>query len=370
MSGDSITFFPVGNGDTVLIQIADRTILTDCNYRQAAQDTNNTDAYDIRPHLLQACLQSDSRYHLNLFVLTHPDADHLRGFSTLFYCGDPDNYQNRGDEREQQILVDEMWISAYSANPNYETDDSEPVFTEIRRRISLQGKNGAQKSGNRIRILQVGSNDKGDLFDDNRISWRLLAPTADEATVPDSSKSENHLSSNDTSLVLHWTLRNGQTTTRLLLGGDATVDVWDRIAADASLRKLTHSIVLAPHHCSRGAIARKQEDETYLYSENAISFLGNFDGDGFFVASSKQIKKNDDNPPSWDARQKYLNRLKSIQPLYHEERFANPDTFNRGNPEPVIFEIRASGVVLKPPGTATAKAAPSNTTPYSRPTYG
>jgi len=126
MAANNLTYFPVGNGDTALIELDKKTILTDMNYRDSAADPDQDD-YDFAPDLQKACLVSSKNYRLSLFVLTHPDADHLRGFATLFYCGDPDKYKDRKVADEKLILIEEMFISPYAEQPNYEPKQSDSI---------------------------------------------------------------------------------------------------------------------------------------------------------------------------------------------------------------------------------------------------
>ncbi|MBL0037822.1 MAG: hypothetical protein IPP36_03275 [Nitrosomonadales bacterium] len=148
---------------------------------------------------------------------------------------------------------------------------------------------------------------------------------------------------------------------RIMLGGDATVEVWDRIWQNYqnNTDKLSWHILLAPHHCAIDAIARKNKDGKYEYSENALNALGQVISDGFVVSSSKEIKHNDDLLPSWEAKQKYLGMLKDAD----EARFLNPDTranapllyspLQDDKPEPVVFTLTKEGPSLDEPAPAS-----------------
>lgn len=370
MALNNLTHFPVGNGDTTLIEVDKKTILTDVNYRSGAADPVE-DEYDFAPDLQKACLVSAKNYRLSVFVLTHPDVDHRRGFTELFYCDDPDNYKNRKSGDEKLILIEEMWISPHAEAPNYKTDDSKPMFKEIDRRLVLRGTLDGEKDGNRIKTLNTDGDHKTGSLTPN-IFWKVLAPTADEADIMDEEDSEKHASSNDSSLVLCWTLKVDGGVTRVLIGGDATVEVWDRIWNDykKNTDRLKRHILLAPHHCSRCAMARKQEDDSYDYSNDALSALDQFEGDGFVVSSSKKVEDNDDNPPSWEAKQKYLGMLKKAKENGYEDRFLNPDTHKDGKPEPVVFDLTKSGPVLKTAGTASTAKSSLGSGAIISPTYG
>ena len=353
MTMKNATYFPADNGDCILIELDKKTIATDVHYRDCAEDSDEPE-YDFAPDLQKACLVSSKNYRASIFVLTHPDKDHVKGFTRLFYCGDPDNYKDRPTADQKLILIEEMWISPYSENPNYETDDSKPVFKEINRRLELRGTADADKDGNRIKTLDTEHNTTGSVT--SNISWKLLAPTPEEANIQDEEGSDERASSNNSSLVILWSLKVDGGISKLLIAGDAEVGVWERIWADYRKKtdQIKRHVLLAPHHVSRCSMARKDEDDKYVYSDNALDALGQFEGDGFVVASSKEILDDDDNPPSWDAKQKYLEMLKKQKEKGYKERFLNPDTHKSGKPEPVVFELTIAGPVLKTAGTAAS----------------
>lgn len=367
MADNKLTSFPVGNGDTTLIEFEGTTVLTDINYRAKAED--DEEYYDIAPEIRTACLIAKADYRLDLFVLTHPDKDHLGGFERMFYTGDPTAYGSRPKEKEDLILIKEIWISPYSENPHYETDASKPVFKEIRRRKALQGATAGEKDGNRLQVLTADSGKtEGTLV--KNLQWKVLAPTSTEADIPEGEK-DKPTSANNASLAIRWSAAIDGKPNRILLGGDAEVEIWERIWKDYKSKKeeLSWHVLLAPHHCSRGSMARKNQDDAYEYSGDALDALGQVMDDGFVLSSSKEIKNDDDNPPSWDARKKYLKILKDAEPSGHEDRFLNPDTSNKGEPFPVVFNLTKTGPRLKTAGTGTAKASAAGAASAS-PIYG
>jgi beta-lactamase superfamily II metal-dependent hydrolase len=363
MSNSYIKFFPVGNGDSTLIKAGNRTVMTDIHYRQSCKE-EDSDEYDFQKELKSAC-KDGREYRLSLFVSTHPDQDHTKGFEEIFHTGDPLGY----DTKNGKILVEEIWCSPYTANPHYETDDSKALIKEIKRRKKIQSTQEGNASGNRLKILDLDSSPaKGELGD--HLEWELLAPTENEADIEKSEDPDKPNSSNNSSLVIRWTYTDQSATEYIVLGGDAEVEIWERIRDDFSDSTLKWSILLAPHHCSRCSMAKKNEDDKYEYSDDALSALGQVHGDGFIISSSKPIKNDDDNPPSWDAKQKYLKILKDSYSTDHKERFLNPESYNNGKPETIVFELTHKGLKLKSIGYASATSI-TGTGAASKPTtYG
>lgn len=392
MSINRVTFFPVGNGDTILIEANDKTILTDVNYRcerhtdrfRSSIDVNGMignaatlgaeDAaqpfewiyYDFALDLQYACYHSSYRsnreYRLSLLVLTHPNKANLTGFEKLFYQGDPAEFEDRPREDDKLILVEEMWITPCFADSGYETEESRPVFQEIQRRLDLRGTKESELNGNRITILAVPVAESGlTKIVSRNIEAHVLSPIQQEGDAPSVMSGANQSDVNNSSLVIRWTIKVFGGANRILLGGDANVEVWDRIGKNYNLYadKLNWHILLAPHHCSIDVLARKNQEGKYEYSENALNALSQVEGDGFIVSSSKEIRESDDSMPSWEARKKYLGMLKDAD----EARFLNPDNYAYGpllysphqddKPEPVIFTLTKQGPVLDERAPAT-----------------
>lgn len=344
--------FPSNNGDTLLIETPDRVVLTDINYRSECSETDS-ELYDFGPDLREACSRN-GKHELDIFVLTHPDQDHLRGYGQLFYMGAPASYNPT--EKTPLILVKEIWGSPYAIAPGYTTEDSKPLLDEIQRRYKLQGTDLGNVDGNRLKVLSVDGSETGGAVGPY-LTWQLLGPTVEEADIESPSKDESapKPSCNDSSLIIRWTLQQDGNEANILLAGDATVKVWERLWDDYGDNPDTLSwhVLVAPHHCSRGCMAWKDpETGEYEYSDKALDALGQVNGDGFVIASSKEIKRDDDNPPSWDAKQKYLGILRQASPIDPESRFLNPETHHQGKPAPVEFELTHRGLTRKIPSKA------------------
>ena len=91
MEAPSMEVFPVGNGDMTLITTKNnKKILIDC-YRKSGSD------YDYLEERLRDRLNTDKegRLYVDVFVLTHPDADHITGFDTMFHTGNPDDWSDK-----------------------------------------------------------------------------------------------------------------------------------------------------------------------------------------------------------------------------------------------------------------------------------
>jgi beta-lactamase superfamily II metal-dependent hydrolase len=372
MRGDNkLTVFASGNGDSIMIEAYRKTVLTDVHYRQAgAEDEENDDIPDFAPDILSAC----PNHHLDVFVLTHPDKDHLGGADAIFHFGPPHNWNPDPDDGEPKIIIDEIWCSPYAVNPHYVTDHAKPLIDEIKRRNGLRGTASGTENGNRLVVMDTSTHQTGSVV--SGLEWRLLAPTRAEWNIPKAAEDETPTSSNPTSLVIRWTVTVGGGKNLILLGGDATVDVMERIeqevhACDAD--NLAWHVLVALHHCSRRSLGRVmndgETDEEFEESERALKALGEQRGDGFVVSSSKQIVRGAQTPPSFHAKNRYLRILARGANVTDAERkrflCTGGDTDN-DTPTPVIFNLTAGGPTLSQKPKASAIIGPAGSSSVGR----
>ena len=82
-----IKFYPVENGDNVLVKLEDKTtIIIDCQFNSCDNDNDDYTTYDVKKDLLKELNRdsSDNPY-VDLFINTHPHNDHCKGFENNFY---------------------------------------------------------------------------------------------------------------------------------------------------------------------------------------------------------------------------------------------------------------------------------------------
>lgn len=371
MRGDNkLTVFASGNGDSILIEAHNHTVMTDIHYRRTqAEDEDKDHVPDFAHDIREACPHD----HMDVFVLTHPDKDHCHGFEHVFHIGHPNTHDADPVEGETKIIVDEIWCSPYSTNPHYVTEHAKPILDEIKRRERLIGTLEGTIVGNRLKILDMDGQTTGTVVDG--LSWRLLAPTLDEWDIEKAPEGETPTSSNPTSLVIQWTVTVNGGENLILLGGDSTVEVWERIESEihaADPDAVAWHVMVALHHCSRRSLGRvyndNHVDEEFIESEEALRALGEKRGLGYVVSSSKRVYRGGHTPPSYHAKNRYLNILAGSAAMSEaiRERFvcvgghADDDT-----PTHAVFSLTSKGPTppqkkKAPATTASAAAAVSS----------
>lgn len=383
MNDASITYFPVGNGDTILIRLSDKTdMIIDCNITKESRDSVDEIQYDVHDHLLKVLKKDQTNIpHVDVFILTHPDEDHCRGFNETFYTGDPARFSD-SHRREGLILIGELWFTPRIFSPHEdELCEYAKVFRkEANRRMELykNKKEGRNNPGNRLRIIGYTDNEEfegleniitipgnsinlinGSSKDD--FSFFVHAPFRKDI---DSEWSER----NDTSVILQarFDVDGEQRAGLAFLGGDPGCAIWEDILERSKDEDLQWDLFLAPHHCSWTFFSEKPYKDNKIPSEKSLELLGKKREGAIVIASCKPIKRDDDNPPHYAAAQQY-------KKVVGEKKFyATMEYPDARRPLPLKFEISRNGPVKvdSSKSSAIASSAAIQSTIGNPQTYG
>jgi len=358
---DLIKFYPVGNGDQSLIILKDgTTIMVDCNIRQDSVGSTDASIYDVKKDILNCIKRSDNVPYVDVFILTHGDQDHCRGFKINFYQGDPKKY-SEADKKNNLIRVDAMWFSPMIAE-EHKNDDEEAYQKEAERRLALHRKKDSSKddAGNRIRIIGYdGNTDYKDLDHLRSIPGDIVNRFNDRDqeifSIFIHSPFKKHLTSetpdkkNSTSIVFQARFKEKKADTKFIMltmfAGDSEHSVWKTIleetkksGKDKTENALHWDILLAPHHCSWSFFNDRPQEHNPEPKATSLEFLDYKRIGGKVIASSKKIVDDDDNPPHYEAKEEYIKRLDK------SSDFLNTDVEPKESaPEPIIFEISLNG---------------------------
>ncbi len=343
MKEQSITFFPVGNGDTSLLRLHDgSTIIIDCHICEDGP-------FDVKNHLLDELKSTAGTPHADVFILTHPHDDHAHGFADTFYVGDPEKY-SATDKSKERIVIDELWFAPRIFNDDDQdiTDDAKAFKREAERRIDLY-KSGNQKRslpGNRLRLVGATDNTDCDGLDEvltipgetvNSINGDEKEDFRFFVFAPVKKDSDNdEIEANNTSIVLQarFDVDGEDAAVRAFFGGDAESPVWQRIVARNDDEELAWDLLLAPHHCS-WTFFNDNGDEPV---DEALHLLKQKRAGAYIVASSKPIKDDDDNPPSYKAKGQYVTAVGD------DHFLCTGENSSEDNPQPICFLLSQKGV--------------------------
>lgn len=340
----SVEFFPVGNGDMTLIRLASgKTILIDINIRVNADKETEKEFPDVATMLKDRLERQDGIPYVDVFMLSHPDQDHISGLVNHFHLGAPSKVKAADNESDQKIFIREMWSSPLTfrraRKEDTNTPNAEAWIKEAKRRVKMSRDNdsAADEDGNLILVLGDDIKHKTDGIEhllvntgdvihnicgerDDTFSARVLAPKL----VMDDEEAEALAGKNNTSIVMQISLAHEidhAPETTFLTGGDAEVDIWKRIWDRNQGRKenLSYNILQAPHHCSLGSMShdrysdkgdQKGKGEQAVIDENAFSALSQARDNAVIVAS---MEEPDRESGRGLARRKYEGITKGVE---------------------------------------------------------
>jgi hypothetical protein len=359
-----IMYYPVGNGDTSLVRLEDKTtIIIDCNLTKDSRDDDIEHRYNVHKSLL-AELERDAggSPFVDAFINTHPDQDHLRGFGETFHTGDPGDYKS--DEENEKIIISELWFSRRIFS-NFEDSlsvDAEVFFEEAKRRIEIYRSGSSKKDlpGNRIHVIGYGESELTSGLDAittvpgnyiNKINgsakdhFKFFVHAPFKKDV-DSGVVER----NNTSVVLQaiFKVSKVERAGLALFGGDAKWDIWEKILNKSDIETLEWDLFLAPHHCSWSFFNEVPYTEGDSASKSSLDIIEKRRSGAIVIVSSKEIKDDDDNPPHYAASKLYKKLVGKDKFICTAE---NPSV---ERPEPIIFSITSNGPVREETTTSSS----------------
>lgn len=370
-----IKYYPVGNADCTLIKLDNgKTIIVDCQILSDLTDGHGKQVmFDVKADLLSELKKDGSgRPFVDLFISTHPHDDHCKGFAGNFYHGDVADYDK--DKNKDEIIIEELWITPRGLK-NDLSAPAEDVRKEAKRRRKLYDED-ADFKGSKGNYLRIIGYDKDKEFDsrycyvpgklvttvhETSLSWLEIfvhAPFKEDVET-----SKKYDDKNATSVVVQFGFKiDGYTgyKSRVLMGGDAEHEIWQHILDNnTDEEKLKWNIFLAPHHCSWSFFNEPDNKKEIKPSAEAIldKQIGNY---AHIIASSNEIKNDNNNPPCYEAKQQYVKKLKS-----GSSHFLNTATHSKVGsiPQPIVFKINENGKTLRENATVAGASSVSNPAP-------
>lgn len=367
----TVTFFPVGNGDMTLIKLNDKdktTILIDTNIRNGS-DAEKNKIIDVAPELRKRLNKDEKgRPYVNVFLLTHPDADHCTGIQKHFHLGPISEYISEPKEGEElKVMINEIWSSPMvfrRASKNHTLcEDAKAFNKEARRRVTYfrENKDSEIPKGEQIKIIGEDENGKTDDLtkilikvnekfckingeDNYQIDMYVLGPVSKQ----DDEDKEKTLAKNHSSIIIQFSIsadESHKNACSFLAGGDAEVAIWEEIwqANKGKKDNLKYNLLLAPHHCSWHVISYDSwsKNESPEINVDALSALSQATTGAFIISSSEPIKDDDNDPPCIGAKKEYEKIINNED--IKGDFFCTGEYPDDENAEPLEFTITSEG---------------------------
>lgn len=394
---NTITYYPVDNGDQSLIEVYEDAYLTqimvDCNMRNSAEGNANLEQFDVKADILKRLKRRTVNGFANIpftdvFILTHGDDDHLHGFEKHFYQGNP-KYFSQVNKNNNEVVIDVLWFSPMVMG-TAANDDERCFNKEAKRRIKLHREKSPERDlpGNRIIIIGKDANENlngldlvrkvpGEIV--SRFNNRNLKTFSIFIHSPYQEQlSDEEVDKNRVSVVFQARFKafagaNGFINLAMF-GGDSDHVAWKTILEktkkyknDVKEEALKWDVFLACHHCSWSFFNQTPYENNKLATATSLEVLSNKRINSKVIASCKEILREDSNPPHYAAKDEYV---KKVGP----SNFLNTATYKKigKTPQPIIFEITSNGMVFSKiaEGTAVVTGNSSNTSIKNPSTYG
>lgn len=346
-------YWPVGTGDsTTLVVIPGEVIVQiDLHHLEKAESREEPE-WPVIDRLVEVLPVKNGRPYLSLFVLTHPDQDHVRGFAELL----------------RRVDIGEIWHTPriFRARSDQEAlcEDAKAFRREVHRRREVILKNpGNVRSKDLLRVIG-----RDDILNDDKykgIPDAFKSRPGDRVITIDGTNVAVHfhafihapfaadqdLDKNNTSLALNIALWEGKQCGQFFFFGDREYATIKRIfevteAGKENAGYLYWDVMLAAHHCSKAVMYWQGPGETdETFRKDIMGYFARYarPATGYIVSSSHSdfTDGTGDNPPHKKARDRY-------------EKIVKPGRFictheypSKQNPEPLIFLLTPEGVRME-----------------------
>jgi beta-lactamase superfamily II metal-dependent hydrolase len=345
----AVVFWPAGTGDstTLVLKPGELVMQIDLRHLEKADDPDEPE-WPIIDHLVRVLPKRKGRPYLALFVLTHPDKDHIQGFAELL----------------KKVHVGEIWHTpkVFRDQSDQESlcDDAKAFRKEAhrRRKAILLNPDNIQ-SGDRLRVIGhddiLGEDEYKDLPESckSRPAEKVRevngVPLPKEfcAFIHAPFKEDQAKDKNNTSLSLNIVIWEGDNYGQFFFFGDREYPtikrIFTRTEANSKNKPYLHwDVMLCAHHCSKAVMYwQEEEDSKEVFKSDIMVFFEKYSRDkaGYIVSSSHSdfTDEESDNPPHKRARNRYEKIVKAGHFICTHEY---PD---KKNPEPLVFTIGTDG---------------------------
>ncbi|MDP9347188.1 MAG: hypothetical protein M3P44_16045 [Actinomycetota bacterium] len=350
-----IVFAPVGCGDSTTVAIdADTIVLIDIHHVGDSEDDDDP-RLPIVDELIDALPKREGKPYLAAFGATHLDTDHICGFARLL----------------DEATIGDLWFTPRVLwDQDDLCDDAKAFRDEAERRIKKLKADGDVGSGDRIRIIGYHDSLKehSDIYE-NLPEGAVTVPGSEftaidgedfdgtfRAFVHAPFKEDGDKDRNDTSFGLQITLSDGDADFKAIVLGDLAYPTVNRIFERSDDEDLEFDVFLGPHHCSKSVMYWQgpDDDEAKLQQGLLDKIEAAARVGAYIVASSGPIPASNnvgDNPPHAKAAARY-------REIVDDEHFVcTGEHPTEDAPEPLVFELTATGVALRAATAASAAAS-------------
>ena len=359
MKKHKVIFYPVGNGDTSQIVLANKKrLLFDFRHLNQGEE-DDSPCIDLKKRLTDE-LEDANRDYFDVVAFTHGDKDHIAHSKEFFELRHAKKYQGNG-----RIKIHELWVPAAMILETAKNDQQSNEFViwrqEARHRL-IEGEGiqvfskpdklkawleeqGISLDSRRDLITDAGSLAKGFSLADDEVEFFCHSPFIKHCDEGDDLR-------NSAALIFQVRFEVNSIKTDYFAIGDSNYEVLEDIVNiskdNGNENRLDWDLFNIPHHCSYRALSPEKGDKETEPTEDVEQLLLHGQPDAYMVSSSEPIQDTQEaykqeQPPHIQAKKAYVRYLKEVKGRKLLVTMEEPNT---KKPEPIVFEITGSGCRL------------------------
>jgi ribonuclease BN (tRNA processing enzyme) len=310
----SIRFYPVGNGDSALIENDDgKHLMVDYNSISEAESDDDDDRIFLEEELNERIKDKD----LEVLMITHAHDDHYHGFSNYFWLNCSKKYQS--DTRKKIV---EIWVPDSVIWEKGAEGEEELLRREARYRL-LDEKKGIKVFGESESLKEYINNSGKTKYEEIKPLIKRPGEIVNHFSgfdifihSPHSWVTEGDENKNNKCIVVQVDFHiDSQSVTKAIFGSDAESDAWESIYSTTknndNLDRLTFDIFKTSHHCSHTALNKDEKGDLVTKPVENVRKLFEEHGNekAILIASCTPIPsmkdRNETGPPHYQAAEYY-----------------------------------------------------------------
>lgn len=347
---DTITFYPLGNADTTLIELANgKKILFDY-----ANMKNSEDEKDKRCDLPKE-LNKSVKGDYDVVAFTHADKDHIKGFSDYFFLEHEKKYQE--DERKK---IDDLWVpAAIILETTLDNPEAEILRSEARYRLKNKKRIKVFSKPDKLKVwlkqegiefeevshlfVNAGTLVPGWVLSECGIEFFVHSPFSEHID-------DKEIERNEACIIVQAVFNNAHNTA-MILGADADSDLLDSVIDVTKFykreKRLEWDIFHLPHHSSYKSINVSERGESKTTPTKNVKWLFEEKGRSICIKISPSweipVKCGETQPPHKEA----ANYYKDVACLLKGEYKVTMEHPTKEDPKPMKIVIDDDGFTLE-----------------------
>jgi len=342
-----ITFYPLGNADSSLIELENgQNILFDYAHVKCSEDEEDL-RIDLKTNILEK-MEEKGKDNFDVVAFSHADEDHYQGFSDILFLKHANKYQEGF-----RLKINELWIPAAVVVETGLKSEGKILQAEARHRIKEKtgikvfsrpealkdwfDKEGLDINHFRHLFVDAGKLVPGFNIDENNVEIFVHSPFA---IIEDS----KHVDRNLNSIVVQFTFSVNAQITRVIMSADTHYGNWQSIVNITKNKnrseRLNWDIFKIPHHCSYNSLGPEKGSTKTIPVEEVSWLLEQGNNRLKIISTSNPIKNEEsDQPPHFQAKNCY----KDFTGIKDGEFLVTMEFPREASPQPLEIEIDESG---------------------------